>query len=554
MKPIMYLFRGMPGSGKSTLINKHKLKSNTISLDGFRELFSGLSLTEDGMYGIDQKYNSHIIHFYEEALTTRMREQGMIIIDNLNLKRKDFKNTVNKAISYGYDVKIVNFELENIDFYIERNKGREERKRLPLSSIERLYESFSKINVEDFGMEVISINDFEYDLSKKTKDFIVDLSNYKKIHCIGSIQGCYDTFKELISSYKEDEFYIFFGNYFLGGGQHKEIKDFITINKEKNNFIFLEGKEDKNFVFNNQDIEKNKEEYIDCYKSFKPFFIYTFKDKNIFCSHSGLSCIPTDIRLLNKNTFTDGFGRTDTDVDSIFLNNHKDDEWTQIYSSRGRYFSKENKSISLNRNILDSGKLVLLSFSKDKSTSSFSNNNSSYVKKEKTLFNNSIPLICLDKVLSLNKSKKLKYYSIYSDNIFDYFVSNENKEILFASKKDSFFEYSKIKYKKIYASYSKKAHKIIFVNKKGDFVTNNNYIIDDKYETLMKNESVVFSCLLDAEDNLFFIDGVRLDFKLSKVNKKIFDKKIKTIKFHSKKENDKFLKVMKKNKSELFEI
>lgn len=554
MKPIMYLFRGMPGSGKSTLINKHKLKSNTISLDSFRELFSGLSLTEDGVYGIDQKYNSHIIHFYEEALTTRMREQAMIIIDNLNLKRKDFKSTVNKAVSYGYDVKIVDFEIENIEFYIERNKGREERKRLPLSAIERLHDSFTKINVADFEMDVISITEFEEELSKTTKDFIVDLNDYKKVHCIGSIQGCYDTFKELISSYKDDEFYIFFGNYFSGGEQHKEIKDFITINKEKKNFVFLEGKEDKDFVFNNQDIEKNKDEYIDCYKSFKYCFLYSFKNKNVFCSHSGLSCIPEDFRLLNKNVFTEGFGKVNTDVDSYFINNNKDDDWIQIYSSRGRYFSKDNKSISLNRNILDSGKLVMLSFSKDKVTSSFSDNHNSYIKKEKSLFDENIPLISLDKVLLLKKNKKLKYYSIYSDNIFDYFISNENKEILFASKKDSLFEYSKIKYEKIYVSYSKKENKLILINKKGESVTDKDFIIENKYISLMKNHNVVFSCLLDTEGNIFFIEGVRLDSKLSKVNKKIFDKKIKTIKFQSKKENDKFLKVMKKNKNELFKI
>ncbi len=554
MKPIMYLFRGMPGSGKSTLINKHKLKSNTISLDSFRELFSGLSLTEDGVYGIDQKYNSHIIHFYEEALTTRMREQAMIIIDNLNLKRKDFKSTVNKAVSYGYDVKIVDFEIENIEFYIERNKGREERKRLPLSAIERLHDSFTKINVADFEMDVISITEFEDELSKTTKDFIVDLNHYKKVHCIGSIQGCYDTFKELISSYKEDEFYIFFGNYFSGGEQHKELKDFITINKEKKNFLFLEGKEDKDFVFNNQDIEKNKEEYIDCYKSFKYYFLYSFKNKNVFCSHSGLSCIPEDIRLLNKNVFTEGFGKNNTDVDSIFNNNSKDDDWIQIYSSRGRYFSKDNKSISLNRNILDSGKLVILSFSKDEIVSSFSNNDKSYIKKDKSLFNESLPLICPDNVLLLKKINKLKFYSIYSDNVFDYFVSNENKEILFASKKDYFFEYSKIKYEKIYTSYSKKENKIVFVNKKGDRIVNNDYFVEDKYCDLMKNNNVVFSCFIDEKDNIFFIDGCRLDSKLSKVNKKIFDKKIKTIKFQSKKENDKFLKVMKKNKNELFKI
>lgn len=53
-----------------------------------------------------------------------------------------------------------------------------------------------------------------------------NLSKYKKIHHIGDLQGCYSVLKEYIKTIKEDEFYIFLGDYINRGIENGKVINF----------------------------------------------------------------------------------------------------------------------------------------------------------------------------------------------------------------------------------------------------------------------------------------------------------------------------------------
>ena len=352
MKPIMFLFRGMPGSGKSTLLRKYNLESNTLSLDSFREMFSGVSLTEDGFYGIDQKYNGYIIKFYKEALRTRLREQALLVVDNLNLARKDFKDTVKMAKEYGYDVKIVDFEIENISFYLKRNDLREERKRLPLSAIKRLHKAFKETDTSNFELERISVSDFEKYMDLKTEDFAISLDFYKAVNVIRSLEKDNETFLSYERPIQKNEFYIFLGDYFKGNIDYLKTKEFILEHKDKENVIFLEGNSDSDFIFSSEQLI-DQEDFKELYRSFFPYFLFKYKNKKIICSNSGLSNIPKDIRILNKSVFVNGFCGKSIDLESAFKNNNSTD-FIQLYSNCSSFNSNFKDSLSLDCNLSDS--------------------------------------------------------------------------------------------------------------------------------------------------------------------------------------------------------
>lgn len=65
-----------------------------------------------------------------------------------------------------------------------------------------------------------------------------NLSKYKKIHHIGDLQGCYSVLKEYIKTIKEDEFYIFLGDYINRGIENgKVIKFLLKFAKRKRMLI-----------------------------------------------------------------------------------------------------------------------------------------------------------------------------------------------------------------------------------------------------------------------------------------------------------------------------
>ena len=345
----IYLFRAMPGSGKSTLINDYELQSNTLSLDTFRELLSGISLGLNGNIGIDQQYNDHVSILFKEALKKRMQEGAVIIIDNLNNKISDLNSYYILGTKYGYNVKVVNFDLKELDFYKQRNKQRSERKQLPLESIKSLYKSFSEVDLSLCHAEIISVADFTREINTPISDLCVDLNKYDKINHIGDIMGSNQPLDNFLLHYNKNEFYIFLGNYFdLGNSPDLVVETLKKISKEEN-VVFLRGNYDKKLGYFVNDLEvrddnfnnitkdklmKDKEFIKEFYYNNQiDYFVYKYMDKNVFVNNAGVSNLPVQPYLINSSVFVEGVGSKTFDISACF-NKNAPSNWVQIHGYR----------------------------------------------------------------------------------------------------------------------------------------------------------------------------------------------------------------------------
>lgn len=379
--PTMYLFRGMPGSGKSTVIDKLQLKSNTLSLDTFRELFSGITLDHDGLIGIDQSYNNEVFTLFNRALNKRLRDGVDIVIDNLNLKVSDINTYLKKAKEFNYDCKIVNFKLENLDFYLKRNEMREKRKRINPKRLEIIYDNFKKTDISSLSNYIISVNDFEGEMSLTSNDKLNELNKYRNIILFGDIKGSTDPLMKANIEYNTSDFFIFTGNYFQEGRNPSEVFQFLKLFQDKDNVVFLKGDDEIDCIkyLNSIDVENsifkkytanfidtNKKELHSFFNKLQNYYLFTFNDKKIIVSHAGVPIVPEKINLINADLFYYGC-KNSNNIDSDFERNVNDDDWYQIHCQKTLTNDNEynnRKSLSLNGHVQNGGFFKILNLSK----------------------------------------------------------------------------------------------------------------------------------------------------------------------------------------------
>ena len=123
-----------------------------------------------------------------------------------------------------------------------RNLSREPIKRVPEQVIERMYRSLPGQKIPS-GLVVIRPEELVWVWLKK-----IDLSGYRRIHHIGDLHGCYTVLQEYLNGQggmKEDEFYIFLGDYIDRGIENAEVIRFLISIAERKNVLLLEGNHEK---------------------------------------------------------------------------------------------------------------------------------------------------------------------------------------------------------------------------------------------------------------------------------------------------------------------
>lgn len=445
IKSTLTLLRAMPGSGKSTFINYFNLKSNTLSYDSFRELYSGLFLDPNtGLPCIDQSKNAFIHDTFMQALTYRLNENVDIFIDNLNIDISTINDFKKIAEEKNYNFRIINFELKDFDFYLERNKNRETTKQLSKESLLNLYTKFQDVDLTEFNDFIINENEFENDFSSRLlSNNIVDLSNYNNVYHFGEINGAYDVLNDALNeinfSCDSNDFYIFTGNYFIGGSYPLETLNFFHKIKNYPNVCFLTGGDDSfkknisldNDVFisynNKNDLAQStflkyvnrSNEYINKLLDFisvtKKFFAYSFNNEKYFVSHAGVNNVPDNITLINSSVFINGNIKSSNN--QILLIN----DFIQVFNGLNNYQDEHN--IALKNNISYAGFLDVFS-AFDKKVYSFKNENinnfsflhylmNKYTINNVTIKEQTIKETILNKMNSLNKFAYINECNLY---------------------------------------------------------------------------------------------------------------------------------------------
>lgn len=346
----LLLFRGSPACGKSTFIKEHNLEQYTLSADNIRLMLQSPMLNEKGNYEINCKNDKEVWKLLFYVLEKRMERGEFIVIDATNSKTSEMSRYKKIAENHRYRIILIDMTDIPMEECIRRNEIRQPNyKIVPQQVIENQYARFKTQNIPS-GIKVIKQNEFEKEMQFKP----IDLSEYKKIHHIGDIHGCYTVLQEYLKEgIKDDEYYIFCGDYCDRGIENIEVINFLFEIMNKKNVLLLTGNHEihlkkygDNEISNSRIFEKETRVEFDkanidkkklriLYKKLGQVAYYIYNDKKVIVSHGGISKLPNNLIYLATEQLIKGTGDYEDVLitDNTFLNLTEDNVY-QIHGHR----------------------------------------------------------------------------------------------------------------------------------------------------------------------------------------------------------------------------
>lgn len=304
---VLLLMRGSAGCGKSTYIENNGLKPYTLCADDIRLLCQSPMLQVDGTEGISQNNEKVVWNTLFRILETRMQRGEFTVIDATNSKTSEMNRYKELAKNYRYRIYCVDMTDIPIEETKRRNAEREELKRVPEEVIDKMYSRFRTQQIPS-GIKVLKPDELDTIWYKP-----INLSSWDKIHVIGDIHGCYSALKEYMDSnggFKEDEFYIFLGDYIDRGIENAETMKYLCELSKHKNTIFLEGNHErwlwlwakdtttpsKEFELRTRvQLEKaniDKKDIREFYRKLGQCGYFVYNGKTFLVTHGGVSSIP----------------------------------------------------------------------------------------------------------------------------------------------------------------------------------------------------------------------------------------------------------------------
>ena len=320
---ILLLLRGSAGCGKSTWIEKNGLKPYTLSADDIRLLCQSPIMQVDGTEGISQANDNVTWKTLFNLLEVRMQKGEFTVIDATNSKTSEMNRYKEMCNTYRYRIFCVDFTDIPIEEVKRRNANREILKRVPEEAIDKMYSRFATQKIPS-GIKVIKPDELDSIWMK-----MFDLSEYKKIHHIGDIHGCNTVLQKYLADnggIKDDEFYIFTGDYIDRGLENAEVVKFLISIKDKKNVLMLEGNHERClWLYANDCTGKSKEfelitkpalneariskkDIRQLYRKFGQCAYYRYGDNVYLVTHAGLSTMPNNLSYVATDQMIRGVG------------------------------------------------------------------------------------------------------------------------------------------------------------------------------------------------------------------------------------------------------
>lgn len=344
----LLLFRGSPAVGKSTFIKQNGLEQHTLSADNIRLLCQSPKLNTDGTYSIGNDSEKKTWDILFELLEQRMSLGEFTVIDATNSKTVEMNKYKVLAEKYKYRIYIIDMTDVPIETVKQRNRNREELKRVPEQVIDKMYARFKSQQIPS-GIKVLKpeqLSDIYYCKH--------DMNDYKNIFIFGDIHGCSTCLKDSIDKLgglKDESCYIFVGDYLDRGIENKETLEFLLSIYENKNVLLLEGNHEIhlwNYANDKENYSKefrfktrpqiqgiDKKEIRKFYRKLIQCTYFEYDNKEFLITHGGLSTLPENLLYISTNQMIKGVGNYNEgqEVDEKFCATTKDNQY-QIHGHR----------------------------------------------------------------------------------------------------------------------------------------------------------------------------------------------------------------------------
>lgn len=318
---VLLLLRGSAGCGKSTWIEQNGLKPYTLSADDIRMMCSSPVLNTVGKEEINQSNDGTVWSMLFRLLELRMQNGEFTVIDATNSKTSEMNRYKELCDSYKYRIYCVDFTDIPIEITKERNRQRAEMKRVPEEVIDKMYARFQTQKIPS-GITVIRPNELDRIWMKKA-----DFSEYRKIHVIGDIHGCNTALQTYLDgALKDDELYLFLGDYLDRGLENVEVLQFLLSIFTKKNVMLLEGNHERSlWIWANDGVSKSKEfelqtrtqlenakiqkkDVRQLYRKMGQCAYFSYGNNTYIATHGGLSTIPENLTFVSAAQMIKGVG------------------------------------------------------------------------------------------------------------------------------------------------------------------------------------------------------------------------------------------------------
>ncbi len=434
----LFILRGAMASGKSTFIKDNNLEDFALNPDKIRLMYNSPEMTINYGEMIPQFNNNKVWDLLFQILEDRMRKGELTFIDAMHVYADDLSIYKKLAEKYRYRLYIIDFTDISYEELIKRNSERETKKFVPEEAIKRVYKALLK---EKISKAFTIIKPYELNKVINMSSKVVD--SYDKVHIFGDIHGNIEPLNNYFNDYpiKDNELYIFTGDYFDRGFENIDVFTFIKSKLDKKNFIFLTGNhEDRLYKYAcddeyglDYDLMKtideidgriSKSEIRGLVKGLSQIANIEFKGKHYIISHGGIPYYPEkSLDFYSTNSFIYGIEKNDVDIDKIYNDfmNKQDKKVYQIHGHRNYYGIEYNKyeySYNLDGNIENGGYLRVLTLNNDGTISFNDYKNNNYdpklVERENTY-----------SLIETLRRNKYIFEKVLEDNISSFNFSNE---------------------------------------------------------------------------------------------------------------------------------
>lgn len=244
----MFVLRGAPGAGKSTLIRRHRLGDLAVGLDDFRRLFSATFTDLDGAPTLSMTFGAEkqVVAAFKAAVAARIRQGATLLLDCTNPSRKSYREFASLARRCGYEVYVVDVQGDLTDAeLIERNETR----RGALGYVEPRVVADIAARVRGGAASVTERVVRLDDVRRLNTIGEIDASGYERLVVIGDVQSCAGALaevKDFYGGWDPAALFVFVGDLFDRGPDAAGVMDLIVQDGAvPDNVILVEGNHDE---------------------------------------------------------------------------------------------------------------------------------------------------------------------------------------------------------------------------------------------------------------------------------------------------------------------